>query len=229
MWIFPSNCLIVNPLILLRTESLLMQTKPFCADWLYWAFHHYPVINSHWEGVILAGNVFIIYIKTIRILRIFRGEGNIIQLALRGVYTCTQSYGVQLGPQTIGVMMPVIWAFVFTFQAGSQGKRHQWSGIIKWLIVSLEPHYCWIIFIKTLMIKTRSWLFYQIMFSLVFLFCWSNLGSLIVEGLLQWWGWLKLCQWGIIIMTKLQLSNFWFGNDCGLNGSVGCLTGYGGI
>ena len=47
------------------------------------------MINSHWEGVILAGNVFIIYIKTIRILRIFRREGDIIQpvVALRGVYT----------------------------------------------------------------------------------------------------------------------------------------------
>ena len=68
------------------------------------------MINSHWEGVILAGNVFIIYTKTIRILRIFRREGDIIQLAvaLKGVYTCTQSYGVQLRPQTIGDMMPVI-------------------------------------------------------------------------------------------------------------------------
>ena len=33
------------------------------------------MINSHREGVILTGNVFIIYIKTIRILRIFREGG----------------------------------------------------------------------------------------------------------------------------------------------------------
>ena len=52
------------------------------------------MINSHWEGVILAGNVFIISIKTIRILRVFRKGGDIIQLAmapaLGAVYTCTQ-------------------------------------------------------------------------------------------------------------------------------------------
>ena len=224
MWIFPSNCLIVNPLILLRTESLLMQTKPFCADWLYWAFHHYPVINSHWEGVILAGNVFIIYIKTIRILRIQRG-GEYYSAGSEGsVHLYTELWSTA-GTSDHRCYDASDMSFCFYFS--SWLSREEAS--VKWNNQMTDRVPRTSLLLKTLMIKTRTWLFYQIMFSLVFLFCWSNLGSLIVEGLLQCWGWLKLCQWGIIIMTKLQLSNFWFGNDCGLNGSVGGLTGYGGI
>ena len=90
------------------------------------------MINFHWEGVILAGNVFIIYIKTIRILRIFRREGD--YSAGRGS-ECTHLYTElwsTAGTQTIDVMMPVIcqydardMSFCFTFQACSQGKGHQ--------------------------------------------------------------------------------------------------------